>query len=57
MGVRGQKTEGSPCKKCGSTVRYVTKPPRSKEGNCVSCVGDSNEAHHERLKASRLVNH
>lgn len=51
MGMRGQKTEGSPCNKCGSTVRYVTTSPRNNEGSCVSCMGDSNAAWQAKRKA------
>lgn len=53
--MRGRKTEGSPCDKCGSTVRYVYVPTRNKEGNCVSCASDASDNQRIKLKADRKL--
>jgi len=53
--MRGQKTEGSPCNKCGSTVRYSHASGSNKEGVCVSCSGDTNAAAQAKRKAIKLL--
>ncbi len=36
--MRGEKVEGTPCVKCGNTVRYaITSGSRNKEGACINC--------------------
>ena len=42
--MRGQKVEGTPCVKCGNTIRYsIPSGPRNKEGPCVDCKTLSSE--------------
>lgn len=36
---------GSPCRKCGSTLRYVTT------GVCVECAKAASNAHREKVQA------